>query len=501
MLTGSLLRRVTLALVLIFPSGAATQEIVPVTLSLEEAIEIARSNNPGFQATRNDEAVADWDVRSAYGALFPSASTNFAVQWQGAGEQVFGSLTAEQLGFANQPSFLFSRYGLSLNYNIDGTTLLAPGQATANRLSTRAQVSLAEATLVFDVTQGYIDVLRQTQEVRVSEQQRERARFNLRLAQAQLEVGTANAVDVAQAAVASGRAEVTMLQTTNALETARIRLLQQMGVDLDSPFVPTTPFLLSEPPWSRDELYRLGLESNPNLRSLRASRSASSYGVKMAKSAYLPTLSFNAGLSGFTRQASSTALQIQQAEAQAQGSIQNCLFTNDLFARLADPLPAQDCSSLAFTDDAAQRIQDQNNVFPLDFTSQPASASLSISLPLFQGLSRQRQVTEAQVQLEDLDHNLREQELALRADIAATLATVRAAYRAALIEEQNQIVADEQLRLARERFRVGLADFLELLEAETLKVEADREQIAAIFAYHDFLANLEAVVGTSLRTQ
>ena len=105
------------------------------------------------------------------------------------------------------------------------------------------------------------------------------------------------------------------------------------------------------------------------------------------------------------------------------------------------------------------------------------------------------------MQLDDLDLNLREQELALRADIATTLATVRTAYRAALIEAQNQIVADEQLRLARERFSVGLADFLELLEAETLKVEADREQINAIFAYHDFLANLEAVVGTSLRTQ
>ena len=106
----------------------------------------------------------------------------------------------------------------------------------------------------------------------------------------------------------------------------------------------------------------------------------------------------------------------------------------------------------------------------------------------------------AKMTLDDLDLSLREQELALRADIATTLATARTAYRAALIEEQNQTLADEQLRLARERFTVGLADFLELLEAETLKVEADREQIAAIFAYHDFLANLEAVVGTSLRT-
>lgn len=475
------------------------QEIIPIPLTLEEALEVARQNNPGFQATRNDESLADWDVKSAYGSLFPSATSSGGISWQGAGEQVFGSLTAEQLGFADQPSFVFSNYSLGLDYQINGTTLLAPGQAKANRVATRAQVAGAEATLVFEVTQSYIEVLRQIEQVRVSEQQRERARFNVRLAQAQLDVGTATRVDVAQAQVALGRSEVTILQTENALETANIRLRQRMGVDLDTPFVLTTPFALSRPTWDRRELYDLGLTENPTLRSLHAFRSASSYGVKMAKSAYLPSLSMRAGISGFTRQPSSSAFAIQQAEVQAQGSVQNCLVTNDLFSRLTDPLPPQDCSRLAFTDEQEQRILDQNDVFPFDFTTQPATASLTISLPIFQGLNRQRQVAAAQVQLEDLDYNLREQELALQADIATTLATVRAAYEAALIEDQNQTLADEQLRLARERFSVGLADFLELLEAETLKVEADREQIAAIFAYHDSLANLEAVVGTSLR--
>ncbi len=490
-----------LALALFFlPRGTAAQDFAPVSLSLEEAIDIALRNNPGYQAIRNDEDLANWNVRSAYGGLFPSASVNGGISWQGAGEQTFGSLTAEQLGFANQPSFLFSNYSLGLDYQINGTTLMAPGQAKADRSAILAQMADAAANLVFQVTQGYIDVLRQTEELRVSEQQRERAIFNSRLAEARFSVGTATGVDVAQAEVAVGRAEVTVLQTANALETAQIRLLQQMGADLDSPFVPTTPFRLSEPRWDREGLYQMGLENNPNLRSLRASRSSSSYGVKMAKSAYLPTLNLFAQTSGFTRQASSTRLNVQQGEFQAQSTIQNCLFFNDLYSRLADPLPSQDCSRFQFTDADARAIENQNRGFPFNFIGQPTTAGIRISLPIFQGLSRQRQVTEARVQLDDLDLNLREQELALRADIATTLATVRTAYRAALIEEQNQTVADEQLRLARERFTVGLADFLELLEAETLKVEADRSQIAAIFAYHDFLANLEAVVGNSLRT-
>ena len=496
-----LLQSGALALALFFvPRGTDAQDFVPIALTLEEAIDIALQNNPGLQAAFNDEGVANWNVRSAYGALFPSLSANAGVSWQGAGEQTFGSLTAEQLGFANQPSFVFSNYSLGLNYQIDGRTVMAPGQAKADRVATRAQMAGAEADLVFRVTQGYIDVLRQTEQLRVSEAQRERANLNLRAVAARLAVGSATGVDVAQAEVAVGRSEVTVLRTANGVETSQIRLLQQLGADLYSPFVPSTPFALSEPRWDRDELYQLGLDSNPNLRSLRANRSSSSYGVRMAKSSYFPSLSLSARTSGFTRQASSTSLNVQQGELQAQGSIQSCLFNNDLFPRLTPPLPPQDCSQLAFTDSDAQRIESQNRGFPFGFTGQPATVGLTISLPIFQGLSRQQQVSEAQVRLDDVDLNLREQELALRADIATMLASVRTAYEAALIEEQNQTLADEQLRLATERFRVGLADFLEVREAETLKVEADREQIAAIFAYHDLLANLEAVVGAPLRT-
>jgi len=487
-----------LSLLVLAPKLGA-QEVVPATLTLEEAIEIARQNNPSLQQTRNDEAVADWDVRSAYGQLVPSATVGGGVSWQGSGEQRFGTLTFDQLGFSGQPSYWSSNYNLSLNYSIDGQTLLAPGQARANREATRATIENAEADLVRQVTQAYVEVLRQQEQMRVSDQQLERADFNYRLAAAQVEVGQASAIDEAQAQVARSRAEVTLLQTRNAFETAQIRLLQALGMDVHSPVTLTTPFELETPTWDEDELYELGLRSNPLLRSIQANRSASSYGVKIARSAYLPSLSFSAGLSGFSQQASSVEFDIARAEAQAQSSISGCLFQNDLYSRLADPLPAQDCSQLQFTDEQAQAIRDRNDVFPFDFTNSPPRASMNISIPIFSGLSRQRQVEAAQAALEDADLRLREQEIALRADIAVGLSNVRTAHEAAVLELANQVVVDEQLRLAREQFSVSLIGFVDLLEAETLKVEADRTLVAAIFAYHDALAQLEAIVGTRLR--
>ena len=57
--------RAILLIAAVVTAPLAAQEAVPSRLSLEDALEIARGNNPGFLQTRNDEALADWDVRQA----------------------------------------------------------------------------------------------------------------------------------------------------------------------------------------------------------------------------------------------------------------------------------------------------------------------------------------------------------------------------------------------------------------------------------------------------
>lgn len=480
-----------------FVSG---REQVPASLTLEEALEIAFRNNPALQIARNDVPVADWNVRSAYASWLPSASASSSVSWQGAGEQRFGSITAEQLGFQDQPSFYFSSYNIGFNYSMDGQTLLAPGQAKRNRDATRAQVRVAEASLRLGVTKAYLEGLRQIEEQTLSERELERARIDLRLAQGRLEVGSGNAIDVQQAEVAVGRAQVSVIQSATLVRTARIRLLQQMGVELAAEPSLATTFVVAEPTWSASSLYESALGDNPGLRSLRATEESARYGVRMARSSYYPSISLSTGFSGFTRQASSTASQEAQAIARGQAAIGQCRTLNDLTARLADPLPPQDCSRLATSDAALQAIRDQNNAFPFNFTNSPPSAGLTVSVPVFQGLSRQQNVEAAKARLSDSRHQLREQELALQADVESRLAIVRTAYETAVIEERNQSLADEQLRLARERYRLGISSFIELAEAETVKARADRARVLAVFTYHDAVADLEAVVGAPLRS-
>ncbi len=469
-------------------------------LRLADAIELARRNNPAYQVARNQRVNADWGVKSAWGNLIPQLSANAGASWQSAGSQQFGSITSDQLGFGGQPSYYFSSYGLALNLDVNGSTLMRPSQAKAQREATDADIRTSEAELVLGVTQSYLNVLLESERLRVAREELERSEYNLRLAQGRREVGSATIIDVQQAEVAVGRAEVLILATGSARTTQRFELLRRLGVDLNQDFsLSSDDFQLFEPAFDGAYLYNMALDHNPGLSALRANRDAANQDVQMAKSTYLPSLSFFANMSGFTQEASSSGFLVAQAEAQAQNQMQQCAALNELFTRLADPLPTQNCDVFAFSEGQRQAIENQNSGWPFSFQTQPTRVGFTISLPVFTGLNRQRDVEAARVARSDLDYRIREQQLFVQAEIGAGLTNLVASYQAALIEQRNQTLADEQLRLAREQYQLGFTSFVELIEAETVKAQADRELIAAVFSYHDNLARLEAVVGTSLR--
>ena len=480
------------------PAPSAGQE-VPDSLTLPQALEIALGNNPGLLSTRNDASVADWNVRSAYGSLLPSVSAGSGFSWQGPGEQRFGSITAGQLGFSDQPSYLSSSYNVAVSLSLSGATLMAPGQARRDREAVRAQLRAAEASLRLAVTRAYLEAMRQEEGRALAKQELARAELNLRLATGRRDVGSATMIDVQQGEVGVGRAEIALLQAETGVRNATIRLLEQMGVAIGAKPALTTEFAVSEFEWSADELFERALAQNPDLAALRAREQSALYGVRMARSSYYPSLTLSTGLSGFAQSASSTDAQEAAAKASGEAAVRNCEYQNEVLRRLVDPLPTADCSKFKVSEADLEAIRERNRAFPFDFTGTPPSASLTISIPVFQGLGRQRGVEAARALLHDNRLLIRQRELALRADIESRLATVRTAYRSALIEKRNQALASEQLRLAQERYRNQLLNFVGLVEAETVKAQADRQRVLSIFTYHDAIADLESVVGAPLR--
>jgi outer membrane protein len=333
-----------LAVLLITAGPLRAQEPPAATLSLADAIDLARRNNPDYLANANDATSADWAVREAYGSLLPSASVGSSLSWQDAGTTRFGILTAEDVGFGSSTSYYSSSYNVSLNYQLSGASILAPGRERAGRRATEAGIDAARHALEANVTRQYLALRGARDGVRLAEDELLRTEENLRLASARAQVGAVAQIEAAQAEVDRGRAEVALLQARNLAEAERLRLMQVIGIELDRAVTLTTDFAMMEFAWTLEDLLRVALEGNPQLGAARASENASDVGVKMARTAYLPSLSLSAGFSGFARQAGNVNYLIDQARAQTESGRLQCMEQNDLFSRLANPLPPRDCS-------------------------------------------------------------------------------------------------------------------------------------------------------------
>lgn len=468
----------------------------PPVLRLAEAIELARRNNPGFRSQQNDQGVAAWNEREAWGQLLlPQASISAAASYEGAGTQTFGALVS-----AGSTDYYRSSYSYGLNYSISPGSFTALQAARADRSAAMARVDAAAFALESAVTRQYLAALRARDEVEVSLRALARAEQSWEVASIRVETGAAVPTDGKQAEVERGRAEVALLQARNALATEKLRLVEQLGVLPDADFELEDTFRVVEPAVALDDMLALALDAHPQLTALRASERARGAGVWSARSQYMPSLSISAGWSGFTRQVGDEDFLLAQARNSAANRVQACGEMNLIARGLNAPLPGypQDCSRFDLTPADEAELLASNQVFPGSFTRQPFLLQARVSLPLFTGFTQQRQVGEARALADDAREARRAEELRLRTAVTAAHGDLTTQYRIVQIEERNVEVALEQRELAAQRYALGATSFLELVEAEASLATAERGYLTAVYAYLQAGAALEEAAGIRL---
>lgn len=493
-------------------SAPATATAAPaVTLSLADALSLARQNSPLYRQSVNNEGPANWAVRNAYAALLPGASVSGGMGYTGAGQSTFGGSTFNQ----TSPS-VSSNYFAGFTWRLDGSVLTAPALQKANRRATEDDISNAGITLKTSITTQYLSVLAAVAQVGVAERQVSRNADFLQLAQARLSAGQATLIDVRQAQVTKSQSDLALLRTRQTANEAKLELFRQIGI---APPAPLNTIALSDTfPVDSIQVDLADLQAsadqmNPTLRAARSRQSAAIWSVRASKSAFLPSLNFNAGWSGFTQQFTNTNLLLDQAYGNAAGSAANCQFQNDLLARLTDTMPypnqglITNCNAYAglnpggtaLNDTVAQAIRDRNNAFPFKFQSQPFQASVSISLPLFTGFSRHLRLSQAEAQRDDADETLRAAQLQVHADVQAKYLALETAWQAIAVQRSAQQFAQDQVQLAQGRFRIGSGTSLELADAENSLTAAEGGYITSVYDYQKAAAALEAAVGRPIR--
>jgi outer membrane protein len=492
-------------------SVRATDSILPpkvaptVTLSLAEALERARGNSPIYRQTLNNAGPAKWGVRNAYGSFLPTVNASADLGYTGSGQTNLG-------GGLIQPTsaFLTSGYSLGLQWQLDGHVISGPGQQKALQRATDEDIGAAGIQLKADITTQYLNVLQATAQVDVARQQVRRNADFLTLAQARYRVGQATLLDVRQAEVTKGQSDVALLRAVQTDNEAKLELLRQMGVEPPVPveqIALTDSFPVTPPEFQLQQLLELAERQNPVLRSLRARQDAATWSVRAAKSEFFPTLSLQAGWSGFTQQLTDEELLLGSTLADAQGQASQCRFDNQVKSALDLGGVVPDCfgrfglnsTGTALSPAAAEQIRDGNSVFPFHYTGRPFFAAVTVSLPIFTGFGRSLRLSAARAQEEDADEDVRARRLAVRSTVHARHLALQTAYRAIAVQEASRASARDQLRLAQDRYRLGAGTSLEVSDAQNAVQQAEGDYVNAVYDYHKAIAALEAAVGRPLR--
>ena len=430
----------TALLLLAAATIASAQEPAPrTTLALTEALEIARRNNPVYLQSITGQTRARTNLRSAYGALLPSADANVSGNYREGRPQFFGGVA-----FGATNDIVSSSWGLSANARYNYGTFANLKRANAQLDAADSDLEAALYTLRSSVAAQFLLALQTQARASLQDTLVVQQRLQLELARARTGVGAGTSLDVMRAEVGLGQQEVAALRANNTAEVARLQLFQQLGVPMPDAVALTADLTVVAPNFQLEDLLTMARRGNPALLATMARERVSAATVRSARGEYTPTLSFNASIGG-----------------------------------------------------NAQAIVDSTALSP--YVRQPYSIQASLSIPLFDGFGREQRLQEANASRTDARYNVRRQELQLTAEVTSALVTVQASHRAVDLQARNATTARQALQLAEERYRVGANTFVDLTTARAEYERAETDRIDAVYEFHRAYAALESAVGRTLR--
>ena len=283
-----------LALAPAIPAVAQSRDsatVAPV-LSLQEAISIARRNNPLVLTTRSARQRAGAALRTSYGVLLPDVSTSFSNGFREGRPQFFGG---QQFGSNSDVMSTDASVNMRALYN--GSNLIAPKVQRANLEAAEGDLTNADAVLRLAVTGQYLNILAAQARAQLNDTLLASAQAQLDLSRAQLAAGAATTLDVRRSEVQVGQAQVAVLRERNNVETETLRLFQQLGVEQPASVRLTTELPVTEPTVTLPDLLSNARRQNPALAAAKSRESAAGLGVRQARSQYLPSLSLSTSIS------------------------------------------------------------------------------------------------------------------------------------------------------------------------------------------------------------
>ncbi len=408
-------------------------------LSLQDCIRIALQNKADVQIARDQMRIAGAQRQAAWGAYLPSI--NFSLRGsqteQGVGRRFFSGI--EFTAPASRREYYSS--GVSLNQPLftGGRLLNAKKYADLNYDQAQVGYEATREQVILDVTDAYFEVLRAREFVRVYERTLESGEAQVELVQERYNLGAVAQSDVFKAQTRAGNDRINLLQQQNSLSLRKRNLNLVMGRGPSAPV--TLPEFDYSPPDIPDmeQAKQKALQANRDLAQYQLDVQKSRANLAIARSNLLPSLN---AFMGYDR----TGFSMQ-----------------DLYHNL-----------------------DLNWSY---------SFGVQISVPIFNNFQDRTRVDTRRSEYSIAQQRYQDAQLAIEMRAENLIQQLETYQEIIELNEINLKSAEEDLRLARERYNIGQATLLDVLDAQAALTNAQRILVYAKFDAKTQEAQLQALLG------
>jgi len=297
------------------------------------------------------------------------------------------------------------------------------------------QENLAREQVATAATLGYVELLRSEQALHAAQANLQLAQDLLKLAEDQHQVGVATGIDVARAKTSVAQNTLALEQARTASEQASLRLLRITGLPLGSKLVLT-------------DTMRFAVGHTPTAEIAVTDAKQSRYELQIA--AHL----------------------LKQRRLERRAAV------------------AEQYPSLGFAGNYGS-----SGITPWLTNLPTRSVAVQVSVPILNGGLTRGRIEVAKSQECQAELQLRDTEAQVEEDVRLALVTLASAAEQVRAAEATFKLAEIELRMARDRFAAGVADNIEVIQAQTSLENGRNERVTALAVYNTARVNLAAALG------
>ena len=425
----------SLILLFFFVAKTNAQEV----LTIENAVKIALENNYEIKIASNNSLINKTNVTTGNAGMLPKATAtivdNNGIQNL---SQTRADGTVNSLNNAKSNSL---NYGVGLDWTIfDGFQMFAKlDQLKELQKLGEAQLKLTIISKISDVNATYFNLVQQQQQLSALDSTIVISNQRLTLAQNRFTIGKASKLEVLNAQVDLNTDKVTLLRQKELYANTKILLNQLLARDVKTAFR-VVDTITVDGQLLLPELTNLAEKQNPQLEAQIINKRVAELQLKQVKGTRYPTVKLN------------TAYNFSESQ-----------------------------SSLGFTTQSSAR---------------GLNYGFSASLNLFDGFAQNRNEQIAKIQIDNSTLAYDQQNEQLYSELATSYQTYLTNLELIALEEKNEAIANQNLNITLDKFRIGTITTLEFRTAQLNYVNAKVRYSNAQFQAKLSEISLKELAGT-----